>query len=91
VLYQHEPDHILIEAARHDAARGLLDIARLGDFLARIKKQIVHKPLDRISPLAVPILVDIGKTPIYGEARESAMADAAEELIKEATGQKAGS
>ena len=91
VLYQHEPDHILIEAARHDAARGLLDIARLGDFLARIKKQIVHKALDRISPLAVPILVDIGKTPIYGEARESAMADAAEELIKEATGQKAGS
>jgi ATP-dependent Lhr-like helicase len=91
VLYQHEPDHILIEAARHDAARGLLDIARLGDFLARIKKQIVHKPLDRISPLAVPILVDIGKTPIYGEARESAMADAADELIKEATGQKAGS
>ncbi|HTJ59472.1 MAG TPA: ligase-associated DNA damage response DEXH box helicase [Devosiaceae bacterium] len=86
VLYQYEPDHILIEAARHDASRGLLDIGRLGDFLARIKQQIVHKPLDRISPLAVPILIDIGKTPIYGEARESAMADAADELIKEATG-----
>jgi ATP-dependent Lhr-like helicase len=86
VLYQHEPDHILIEASRHDAARGLLDIARLGDFLARIRKRIVHKPLDRISPLAVPILIDIGKTPVFGEARESAMADAAEELIKEATG-----
>jgi len=86
VLYRHEPDHILIEASRHDAARGLLDIGRLGEFLARIKTRIVHKPLDRISPLAVPILVDIGKTPIYGEARESAMADAADELIKEAVG-----
>ena len=86
VLYQHEPDHILIEAARHDASRGLLDIGRLGDFLARIRKQIVHKPLDRISPLAVPILIDIGKTPVFGEARESAMADAADELIKEAMG-----
>ena len=86
VLYQHEPDHILIEASRHDASRGLLDIGRLGDFLARIRKQIVHKPLDRISPLAVPILIDIGKTPVFGEARESAMADAAEELIKEAMG-----
>jgi ATP-dependent Lhr-like helicase len=85
VLYQHEPDHILIESARNDASRGLLDIGRLGDFLARIKKQIVHKPLDRISPLAVPILIDIGKTPVFGEARESAMADAADELIKEAT------
>jgi ATP-dependent Lhr-like helicase len=88
VLYQHEPDHILIEATRHDASRGLLDIGRLGDFLARIKKQIVHKPLDRISPLAVPILIDIGKTPVLGEARDSAMADAADELIKEAIGEK---
>jgi ATP-dependent Lhr-like helicase len=86
VLYQHEPDHILIEASRHDASRGLLDIGRLGDFLARIRKRIVHKPLDRISPLAVPILIDIGKTPVVGEARESAMADAAEELIREAMG-----
>jgi ATP-dependent Lhr-like helicase len=86
VLYQHEPDHILIEASRHDAARGLLDIGRLGDFLARIRKRIVHKPLDRISPLAVPILIDIGKTPVVGEARESAMADAADELIREAMG-----
>jgi ATP-dependent Lhr-like helicase len=86
VLYSHEPDHILIEATRHDAARGLLDIGRLGDFLARIRKRIVHKPLDRISPLAVPILIDIGKTPVVGEARESAMADAADELIREAMG-----
>ena len=29
VLYQHERDHILIEATRRDAARGLLDIERL--------------------------------------------------------------
>ena len=86
VLYQHEPDHILIEATRHDAARGLLDIERLGDCLRRIRKHIVHKPLDRISPLAVPVLIDIGKVSVFGEARESAMADAADELIREATG-----
>jgi ATP-dependent Lhr-like helicase len=87
VLYQHEPDHILIQATRRDAARGLLDIERLGHLLRRIRRHIVHKPLDRISPLAVPVLVDIGKVPVYGEARESAMADAADELIKEALGQ----
>jgi ATP-dependent helicase Lhr and Lhr-like helicase len=89
VLYQHEPDHVLIEATRRDAARGLLDIARLGHMLARIRKHIVHKPLDRISPLAVPVLLDIGKVPVYGEARESAMADAAAELIREAMGETA--
>lgn len=88
VLYEHEPDHILIQATRRDAARGLLDVERLGLALKRIRKHIVHKPLDRISPLAVPVLLDIGKTPIFGEGRESAMADAAEELIREALGQK---
>ncbi|SFZ86260.1 ATP-dependent helicase Lhr and Lhr-like helicase [Devosia enhydra] len=87
VLYQHEPDHILIQATRRDAARGLLDIERLGQCLRRIRHHIVHKPLPRISPLAVPVLLDIGKEPIFGEARESAMADAADELIREAMGQ----
>jgi ATP-dependent Lhr-like helicase len=87
VLYEHEPDHILIQATRRDAARGLLDIERLGHLLARIRDHIVHKPLDRISPLAVPVLLDIGKTAIFGEARESAMADAADELMREALGQ----
>ena len=86
VLYQHEPDHILIQATRRDAARGLLDIERLGDMLRRIRSHIVHKPLDRISPLAVPVMLDIGKEPIFGEGRESAMADAADELLREALG-----
>jgi len=87
VLYEHEPDHVLIQATRRDASRGLLDIERLGVMLRRIHSNILHKPLDRISPLAVPILLDIGKTPIFGEAREGAMADAADELMREALGQ----
>jgi ATP-dependent Lhr-like helicase len=87
VLYQHEPDHILIQATRRDAARGLLDIERLGQCLRRIRKHIVHKPLQRISPLAVPVMLDIGKETIFGEGRESAMAEAADELMREAIGQ----
>jgi ATP-dependent Lhr-like helicase len=86
VLYQHEPDHILIEASRRDAARGLLDIARLGQMLARIRQHIVHMPLDRISPLAVPVLLDIGKEGVPGEARDSALMEAAEDLMREAEG-----
>lgn len=86
VLYQHEPDHILIQATRRDAARGLLEIERLGDCLKRARAHIEHKALDRISPLAVPIMLEIGKEPIFGEGRESAMADAADELLREASG-----
>ena len=54
--------------------------------LRRVRNHIVHRPLDRISPLAVPVLLDIGKTAIFGEARESAMAEAADELLQEAIG-----
>jgi ATP-dependent helicase Lhr and Lhr-like helicase len=87
VLYQHEPDHILIQATRRDAARGLLDIERLGQMLARVRSHVVHQPLEHISPLAVPLMLDIGREPIFGEGRESAMADAADELMREALGQ----
>ena len=59
--------------------RGLLDVARLGDMLARIKGQIVHKPLDRISPLAVPIMLEIGKERVDGEADEALLAEAADD------------
>lgn len=86
VLYQHEPDHVLIQATRRDAARGLLDVERLGQCLKRVRQNIVHKPLDQISPLAVPVMLDIGKEPIFGEGRESAMAEAADELLREAMG-----
>ncbi len=84
VLYEHEPDHILIQATRRDAARGLLDIERLGQCLARARQHIVHKPLAQISPLAVPVMLEIGKEPVFGQGRESAMAEAAEALLQEA-------
>jgi ATP-dependent Lhr-like helicase len=83
VLRRHEPDHILLRAARADAATGLLDIARLAGMLSRIRGKIMHKDLDRVSPLAVPIMLEIGREPVYGEAREAILAEA-EELWAEA-------
>jgi len=84
VLRSHEPDHILLQATRADAASGLLDIARLGDMLRRIRGRIRHQRLDRISPLAVPILLEIGSEPVQGGARESLLAEAAGEMLAEA-------
>jgi ATP-dependent Lhr-like helicase len=85
VLRRHEPDHILLRAARADAATGLLDIARLAGMLSRIRGKIMHKDLDRVSPLSVPIMLEIGREPVYGEAREAILAQA-EELWAEASG-----
>ncbi len=86
VLRQHQPDHVLLRAARADAATGLLDIRRLGEMLSRIRGQIVHKALERVSPLAVPVMLEIGREQVYGEASEAVMAEAAADLIKEAMG-----
>ncbi|MCW5714816.1 MAG: DNA ligase-associated DEXH box helicase [Bauldia sp.] len=84
VLRRHEPDHILMRATWTDAAAGLLDVRRLSDMLSRISGRIIHKRLDRISPLAVPVMLDIGKESVGGEAREDILRDAAEDIIREA-------
>jgi ATP-dependent Lhr-like helicase len=86
VLRRHQPDHVLLRAARADAATGLLDIRRLGEMLARIKGRIVHQALDRVSPLAVPVMLEIGRESVYGEASEELLAQAEAELVKEAMG-----
>jgi ATP-dependent helicase Lhr and Lhr-like helicase len=84
VLRKHQPDHLLLRAARADAATGLLDVRRLGEMLSRIEGRIVHKGLDHVSPLSVPVLLEIGRETVYGEASDVILAEAADELIKEA-------
>lgn len=86
VLRTHEPDHILLEAAWRDAATGLLDIARLGGLLKRVQGRIRHNALDQVSPLAVSVMLEIGREPVFGEARDDLIREAADELIREAMG-----
>jgi ATP-dependent Lhr-like helicase len=87
VLRKHEPDHILLRATRADAATGLIDLARLAAMLRAARGKIRHRRLERVSPLAVPVLLEVGREAIYGEAIEDALADAAqaEALIADAT------
>jgi ATP-dependent Lhr-like helicase len=84
VLRQHEPDHILLRATWADAATGLLDIRRLSDMLSRIRGRIVHKRLEQISPLAVPVMLEIGRERVSGEGEEDLLREAADDLIAEA-------
>jgi ATP-dependent Lhr-like helicase len=88
VLRKHEPNHILLEAAWNDAASGLLDIARLADLLKRIRAAdaIRHIKLSHVSPLSVPVLLEMGRESVHGGgAGEHLMRLAAEDLIREAT------
>jgi ATP-dependent Lhr-like helicase len=86
VLRKHQADHVLLRGARADAATGLLDLKRLSDMLARIHGRITHRELDHVSPLAVPVMLEIGRESVYGEASDELLAEAARELVKEATG-----
>ncbi|OBX19880.1 DNA ligase-associated DEXH box helicase [Erythrobacter sp. QSSC1-22B] len=61
VLRKYEPDHLLLEAAWADARTRMTDVGRLGNLLDRAAEQLVHVELDRVSPLAVPVMVMIGR------------------------------
>jgi ATP-dependent helicase Lhr and Lhr-like helicase len=86
VLRRHQPDHILLRATRADAASGLTDVGRLAGMLTRAKGRITHMALSRVSPLAVPVLLDIGRESVRTDQNEDALLAEAEAIIAEATG-----
>ena len=83
VLRRHQSDHLLLRCARADAATGLIDVARLGEMLTRIKGHIRQVSLPHLSPFSVSVMMEIGRQPSPGDAREMILADA-EALIAEA-------
>lgn len=84
VLRKYEPDHLLLTAAWADARTKLSDIARLNSLLERSQHALVHRHLDRVSPLAVPILLDLGRQRVEGAATDDALLAEADALIAEA-------
>ncbi|WP_028641040.1 ligase-associated DNA damage response DEXH box helicase [Novosphingobium acidiphilum] len=77
VLRKYEPGHLLIEAAWADARARLTDLGRLADLLDRAAAGLVHVELDRVSPLAVPVLVMIGRESLpLGSADEDLLVEA---------------
>ncbi len=84
VLRKHQPDHLLLRCARADAAQGVLDVARLGRLLQRIKGRITPIELARVSPFAVPVLLEIGRESIAGAGAEALLTETADALIADA-------
>jgi ATP-dependent helicase Lhr and Lhr-like helicase len=84
VLRRHEPNHVLLRATRADAATGLTDVRRLAEMLTRVEGRITVRRLSRVSPLAVPVLLDIGRESVYGAALDTLLDEAAVELVAEA-------
>jgi ATP-dependent Lhr-like helicase len=76
VLRRHEPGHLLLTAAWHDARGKLTDIDRLARLLeAAATLELVT--LDRVSPLAVPVLLEMGRESVGGSADTALLIEAA--------------
>jgi len=86
VLRKYEPDHVLIQAAWADARTRLTDVGRLGDLLDRAQGELVHVELDRVSPLAVPVMVMIGRESLPQGSVDDALLLEAEALAEAAMG-----
>lgn len=84
VLRKYEPDHLLLRAAWEDARARMTDVGRLAGLLDRAAETIIHVDLPRVSPLAVPVLVLIGRERVATGTADDALLIEAEALAQEA-------
>lgn len=84
VLRKYEPGHLLLQAAWEDARARMTDVGRLAGLLDRAADTMVHVDLDRVSPLAVPVLVLIGREKVAQGSVDDDLLIEAEALANEA-------
>lgn len=80
-LRRYDPDHLLLDITREEALRGLVDFGRIEELLARTHGRIDHVHADRVTPLAAPMLLEVGRVPVMGAARERLLAEEAAILM----------
>jgi ATP-dependent Lhr-like helicase len=61
VLRKYEPQHLLLRAAWDDARARMTELGRLVRLVDRAAATMVHVDLDRITPMAVPLMVIVGR------------------------------
>jgi ATP-dependent helicase Lhr and Lhr-like helicase len=83
-LTKYDPDHLILQITREEAMRGLVDFGRIEELIARTRGRIDHLRLDRVTPLAAPMFLEMGRVPIAGEGRERLAESAAARLLAEA-------
>ncbi len=83
-LLKYDPDHLLLQITREEAMRGLVDFGRIEAMIERIGDRIDLQRLDRVSPLAAPLFLEVGKVPVKGEAEERLLAEESERLLQTA-------
>ncbi|MFL6750528.1 MAG: ligase-associated DNA damage response DEXH box helicase [Sphingomicrobium sp.] len=84
VLRKYEPDHLLLRAAWDDARTRLTELGRLVRLVDRAAATMVHVEADRITPMAVPLMVIVGREAAPEGTADEALLIEAEALAEEA-------
>ena len=81
-LLKYDPNHVLMQITREEARRGLVDFDRIEEMLARCAGRLDHKELDRLSPFAAPLFLEMGRVPVQGAAQERLLAEETARLME---------
>ncbi len=81
-LLRYDPDHLMLQITREEALRGLVDFGRIEEMIGRVQGRIDHRRLSRVTPLAAPLLLEMGRVPIKGEAEARLIAEEAARLME---------
>jgi ATP-dependent Lhr-like helicase len=84
VLRKYEPDHLLLRAAWADARARMTDVGRLAHLLDTAGDTMLHIDLPRVSPMAVPVLIMIGRETVAQGTADDALLLEAESIAAEA-------
>ncbi len=86
VLRKYEPEHLLMKAAWEDARARMTELGRLARLVERAAAQMVHIDLPRVTPMAVPLMVIIGREalPSGSGAEDALLMEAESSLAAEA-------
>ena len=83
-LRRHDPEHLMLRITRAEAGRGLVDFGRIEEMLARVAGRIDTVAAPHVTPLAAPLLLEIGKVPIAGRAEARLLAETVSLVLAEA-------
>ncbi|WP_298298887.1 ligase-associated DNA damage response DEXH box helicase [uncultured Litoreibacter sp.] len=83
-LRKYDPDHLMLDITREEAMKGLVDFGRVEDMIIRTQGKIDLLQLDRVTPLAAPLFLEVGRVPVKGLAEERLLAEEASRLMDDA-------
>ncbi len=82
-LLKYEPDHLMMQITREEALRGLVDFGRIEEMIARVGDRIDYRRLTRVTPLAAPLFLEVGRVAVKGSAEERLLAEEAARLMEQ--------